>query len=105
MEINKKELQFKILGLYYSNSLSVKDVVRNYQIQSKDFVAILSEEEKDYAENNMSIKVEDNDEKNKIMSNILQVIGELYAIKTLDDESVDNSLIEKLQEVVNYMQI
>jgi len=105
MEINKKELQFKILGLYYSNSLSVKDVVRNYQIQSKDFVTNLSEEEKDYAENNMSIKVEDNDEKNKIMSNILQVIGELYAIKTLEDDSVDNSLIEKLQEVVNYMQI
>jgi|688.fasta_scaffold144000_7 hypothetical protein len=105
MEINKKELQFKILGLYYSNSLSVKDVVRNYQIQSKDFTSNLSEDEKYYAENNMSLKVEDNDEKNKMMSNVLEVIGALYSIKTFDDEAVDNSLIEKLQEVVNYMQI
>lgn len=105
MEINKKELQFKILGLYYSNSLSVKDVVRNYQIQSKDFTSNLTEDEKYYAENNISLKVEDNDEKNKMMSNVLEVIGALYSIKTFDDEAVDNSLIEKLQEVVNYMQI
>lgn len=105
MEINKKELQFKVLGLYYSNSLGVKDIVRNYQIQSKDFIASISDEERDYAENNMSIKIEDNDEKTKMISNLLQVLGELYTIKTLDDESFDNSLIEKLQEVVNYMQI
>jgi hypothetical protein len=105
MEINKKELQFKILGLYYSNSLSVKDVVRNYQIQSKDFTSNLTEDEKYYAENNISLKVEDNDEKNKMMSNVLEVIGALYSIKTFDDEAVDNSLIEKLQEVINYMQI
>jgi hypothetical protein len=105
MEINKKELQFKILGLYYSNSLSVKDVIRNYQIQSKDFTSNLTEDEKYYAENNISLKVEDNDEKNKMMSNVLEVIGALYSIKTFDDEAVDNSLIEKLQEVINYMQI
>jgi hypothetical protein len=105
MEINKKELQFKVLGLYYSNSLSVKDVVRNYQIHSKDFANNLTDDEKYYAENNMSIKVEDNDEKNKVMSNVLEVIGALYSIKTFDDEAVDSSLIEKLQEVINYMQI
>jgi hypothetical protein len=105
MEINKKELQFKVLGLYYSNSLSVKNVVRNYQINSKDFETNLTDDEKYYAENNLSLKIEDNDEKNKIMSNVLEVLGALYSIKTFDDEAVDNSLIEKLQEVINYMQI
>lgn len=105
MEINKTEVIIKILGLYYSNSLSVKDVVRNYQIQSKDYSYNLTEEEKEYAENNIIIRVEDSEEQKRMMSNILEVISALYSIKTFDDESVDNSLIEKLNEVMNYMQI
>jgi hypothetical protein len=105
MEINKKELQFKIMGIYYSNSLSVKDVVKNYSIQTKDFGKNLTEEEVDYASKNMSIKIEDFEEKSKIMSNVIQVIGELYAIKTLDEDAVDNSLIQKMQEFLNYLQV
>lgn len=103
--MNKQDLQFKILGIYYSNSLSVKEVVRNYKINSKDFISDLTQDEKDYAEQNMSLKIEDNVEKNEMVSNLIQVLSELSSIKTFDDESVDKSLIEKLKDVINYMQI
>lgn len=105
MELNKKQIQFKVLGLYLSNSLNISDVVNDYKIDNQDFNLDLTEDEKYYASNFLSLKIEDIEEKNRIITNIIQVMGELAFIQSIEDGTGNKDLIEKLQEAVSYLQV
>lgn len=105
MELDKKQIQFKVLGLYLSNSLNVSDVVDELEIKNEEFNLDLTEDEKYYAKNFLTLKIEDIEQKNKMITNIIQVMGELSFIQSIEDETSNKDLIEKLQEVITYLQI
>jgi hypothetical protein len=105
MELDKKQIQFKVLGLYLSNSLNVSDVVEELKINNEEFNLDLTDDEKYYAKNFLTLKIEDIDQKNKMITNVIQVMGELSFIQSIEDETSNKDLIEKLQEVISYLQI
>jgi hypothetical protein len=105
MELDKKQIQFKVLGLYLSNSLNVSDVVEELKINNEEFNLDLTDDEKYYAKNFLTLKIEDIEQKNKMITNVIQVMGELSFIQSIEDETSNKDLIEKLQEVISYLQI
>jgi hypothetical protein len=105
MELDKKQIQFKVLGLYLSNSLNVSDVVDDFKIKNEEFNLDLTDDEKYYAKNFLTLKIEDIEQKNKMITNVIQVMGELSFIQSIEDDTSNKDLIEKLQEVISYLQI
>jgi hypothetical protein len=105
MELDKKQIQFKVLGLYLSNSLNISDVVEELKINNEEFNLDLTDDEKYYAKNFLTLKIEDVEQKNKMITNVIQVMGELSFIQSIEDETSNKDLIEKLQEVISYLQI
>jgi hypothetical protein len=94
--MDKKDLQKKILSNFINKGLTIRNVVAD----DPDF----DDEEKEYSSSMMIFKVEDISDKEKAIQNVLEILGELSVDSSFDDSDEIKKRIEKLQDVLIFVQ-
>ena len=94
--MDKTDLRNKILYAYLKSELDIKSVIKSFES--------FTEEEKEYAESRMIIKIEDISEKEKAITDVFRLIGEISVEDSFEESDDNKEKIQILNDILIYIQ-